>query len=73
MIRRARHPTFPHALRETYLEALRRMRLLTIDLGALNALGLMRARKATLKDAIDGMAEELTGDRQHFHLKPHGR
>jgi hypothetical protein len=23
-----------------------------------------------LQDAIDGMAEELTGDRRHFHLKP---
>ncbi len=24
-----------------------------------------------VKDAIDGLAEVLTGDRQHFWLKPH--
>jgi hypothetical protein len=23
-------------------------------------------------DAIDGLAEVFTGDRRHFHLKPHG-
>ena len=31
------------------------------------------AKADALTDAIDGMAEELTGDRQHFHLRGHGR
>jgi hypothetical protein len=31
------------------------------------------ARADALTEAIDGMAEELTGDRTHLHLKGHGR
>jgi len=72
--RRPHRPTFPHSLLEPYLSALERTRELTIQFGSAQKFGSEAYRKShALKEAIDGMAEELTGNRAHFHLKPHGR
>jgi hypothetical protein len=61
-------------LREPYLAALERTRDFTIQFGSAQKSGSDAYRKSdALKEAIDGMAEELTGDRQHLHLKTHGR
>jgi hypothetical protein len=69
MIRRPLRPTFPHALRETYLAALERTRDLTVKFSSAQRFGSAARKKSdALQDAING--EELTGDRQHFHLKP---
>jgi hypothetical protein len=70
MIRRPRRPTFPHALEADYLAALERARHFTVRFGSAQRFGSdARTKCEALSDAIDGMAEVLTGDRTHFHLK----
>jgi hypothetical protein len=70
MIRRPFRPSFPYALHQTYLEALSRARHFTIQFGCAQRFGSDARKKSdVLQQAIDDMAEELTGDRQHFHLK----
>ena len=74
MIRRPLRPTFPHALIEDYLAALERTRHFSVQFRSAQKFGSDAMAKAdALTDAIDVMAEEQTGDRTHFHLKPHGR
>jgi hypothetical protein len=74
MIRRPLRPTFPHSLLDPYLAALERARDLTISFRSAQKFGSdAMAKSDALTEAIDGMAEELTGDRAHFHQKPHGR
>jgi hypothetical protein len=74
MIRRPLRPTFPYDLREPFLSALERARDLAIQFRSAQKFGSdAMARADALTEAVDGMAEELTGDRTHFHLKGHGR
>jgi hypothetical protein len=56
------------------LAALERARDFAIQFRSAQKFGSVAMEKAdALQAAIDGMAEELTGDRTHFHLKGHGR
>ena len=74
MIRRPLRPTFSHSLLEPYLSALERTREFTIQFGSTQKFGSDAYRKSdALQKAIDAMAEELTGDSAHFHLRSHGR
>jgi hypothetical protein len=74
MIRRPRRPTFPHALEADFLVALERTRDLAISFRSAQKFGSDAMSKSdALTQAIDGMAEQLTGDRTHFHMKAHGR
>ena len=74
MIRRPRRPTFPHFLHEPFLTALERARDFAIQFRSAQSFGSDAMAKAdALTEAVDGMAEELTGDRKYFHLKGHGR
>jgi hypothetical protein len=74
MIRRPRRPTFPHALEVDYLAALERTRQFTVEFGSAHKFGSEAYKKSNaLSEAIDNMAEELTGDKSHFHLKGHSR
>ena len=74
MIRRPHRSTFPHSLEEPFLAALGRARDFAIQFRSAQRFGSDAMAKAdALSEAIDGMAEQLTGDRQHFHLKSHGR
>ena len=74
MIRRPLRPSFPHSMETDYLAALDRTRDLTISFRSAQKFGSDAMAKAdALTGAIDGMAEELTGDRTLFHLKGHGR
>ena len=74
MIRRPLRPSFPHSMEADYLAALERVRDFAIRFRSAQKFGSDAMAKAdTLTDAIDGMAEQLTGDRTHFHLKGHSR
>ncbi len=74
MIRRPRRPTFPQSLESDFLTALERARDLTIRFKSAQEFGSDAYSKGdALTEAIDGMAELLTGERTHFHLKAHGR
>jgi hypothetical protein len=74
VIRRPRRPTFPHSLEADYLAALERMRQFTVEFGSAHKFGSEAYKKShALTEAIDSMAEQLTGDRAQFHLKGHGR
>jgi hypothetical protein len=45
-----------------------------VHFGIAHQYGSDHPRKShALTEAIDGMAQQLTGDRTHFHLKAHGR
>jgi hypothetical protein len=56
------------------LAALERARQFTVEFGSAHKFGCEAYKKShALTEAIDGMAEQLTGDRKHFHLKGHGR
>ena len=71
MIRRPLRPSFPQSFEQDYLDALERARSFTIRFGSAQTFQSdARLRSDALKNAIDGMAEVLTGDRQHFGLKP---
>jgi hypothetical protein len=70
MIRRPRRPTFPHHLEADFLVALERTRHFAVDFGSAHRFSAEQYKKSpALTEAIDGMAEDLTGDRSHFHLK----
>jgi hypothetical protein len=74
MIRRPHRPTFPHSLHEPFLAALERTRDFAIQFRSAQKFGSdAMARADALQAAVDSMAEELTGDRTHFHLKGHSR
>jgi len=69
MIRRPLRPSFPHSMEADYLAALERTRDLTISFRSAQKFGSDAMAKAdALTEAIYSMAEELTGDRKHFHL-----
>jgi hypothetical protein len=74
MIRRPLRPTFPKSLEADFLSTLERVRDFAIRFRRAQKFGSGAMAKAdALAEAIDAMAEELTGDRAHFHLKGHGR
>jgi hypothetical protein len=74
MTHRPRRPTFPHHLEVDFLTALERTRHFAVDFGSAHQFSSEQYKKChALTEAIDGMAEQLTGDRTHFHLKGHGR
>ena len=70
MIRRPLRPSFDPTKKEDFLSALQRTRQFSLEYEHSQKFGTEgRQRCEALKLAIDGLAEELTGDREHFWLK----
>jgi len=70
MIRRPLRPSFDPRNKEDFLTALYRARDFNLKYQSAQDFGSeARHRCEALLQAIDGMAEELTGDRSHFGLK----
>ena len=73
MTRRARRPSFGPTETQALLDAMERARNGAIMCGS--SVGFGRPRYllcAALRQAIDALAADLTGDPPHFHLKPRG-
>ncbi|WP_336490932.1 hypothetical protein [Methylobacterium nigriterrae] len=67
----ARSRTFAGAEQRAFLDKAENWRLECIRVVAQAPVGSLVYQAASgIIDAIDGLAEAVTGDRRHFHLKP---
>lgn len=70
---RARRPTFSHPDKQAFLRSLGETRALSTKCSSAEPYGSDLYNKCDiLRAAIDALAEHITGDRTHFHLKGHG-
>jgi hypothetical protein len=73
MVRRPLRPRFSGEDQKRLIEALGNARDMAIKCSSAQPYGSARHQRChAVTNSIDALAEDLTGDRTLFHLKPHG-